>query len=677
MKAKKIGICALSVLIGASVCASITACKGHSDIVATTSDAAHTFNYWVSMTDGTGIGGIVDTYEQNPSVVYFTEQDYTYKSAQKQGDSYVQGEEVTNKVALHFESPTVVGQEQNSFITSLNSGKTDILELDYAPETVTKMYRNGKLLDLTWWVENYMPNYKKYVEDNGLYNYFTTEIDGERKYLQLYNCREAGEDYFCGYQYRRDWILEYGVDPSQGATTGQTFAEAHPDWGWQEADGVKAWVDEIRFPSYYGYTYTTADNGSASGMGTLTKSAEVEDFIQNEYPAMVGSDLREEYAWEAYEGQWPVTISDWEWMLDIFQIAIEDLGYTERGYCMSLYQPGFVNTGNLVSSFGGGGVEWYRNKEGEVVFGGDTETFRTYVEVMNGWYQNGWIDTGFQSHSDLFWRWDEATVRQGYVGLFYGLDNQLLGYMDQSNGVEANPTNGLCSYGMPFPVNDKYGSDELRFQEPYCFYGMETQTNSIMVTTDAEKNGKDLAALFTFLDNMYTWEAAGIKGSSLTKEMIENSQEGVQALFEDYGLSDGCWEVREDGNRYMTEEYILLAGDTMNLLQPVRLFGLEGLRFPPEGNKEYQFTTQLWGFWSNSGYLQNSFYTQLTPDEYDIYNQYNTSMRNNFISEVPKFIKGERSMSEWESWYESMKSSCKVDLVTTMLQSLNQKLSAE
>ena len=157
-----------------------------------------------------------------------------------------------------------------------------------------------------------MPNYKKYVEDNGLYNYFTTEINGERKYLQLYNCREAAEGYYCGYQYRRDWLLEYGVDPSQGATTGQTFAEVHPDWGWQEADGIKTWVDEIGFPSYYGYTYTTADNGSASGMGTLTKSAEVEDFIQNEYPAMVGTDLREEYAWEAYEGQWPVTISDWE-----------------------------------------------------------------------------------------------------------------------------------------------------------------------------------------------------------------------------------------------------------------------------------------------------------------------------------------------------------------------------
>lgn len=131
------------------------------------------------------------------------------------------------------------------------------------------------------------------------------------------------------------------------------------------------------------------------------------------------------------------------------------------------------------------------------------------------------------------------------------------------------------------------------------------------------------------------------------------------------------------GNRYMTEAYSKLSGDVMNTFQSVRLFGLEGLRFPPEGAKEYQFTTQLWGFYKNDGYLSTSFYTQLTPDEYDIYNQYNTSMRNNFISEVPKLIKGERSMSEWESWYESMKSSCKVDLVTTMLQSFNQKLSAE
>ncbi len=672
MKLKRIGVCALTALIGAGACVSFTACGGKSKIVATTSDAAHTFNYWVTKTDGTGIGGDYKTYEQNPSIVRLTDRDFTYKSATKDGNSYVQGGEVTNKIALHFEYPSVIGQEQNSFITSLASGTTDILELDYAPETVTKMYRSGKVLDLTWWVENYMPNYKKYVEDHGLYKYFTTEIDGQRKYLQLYNMLEAAEDYWGGYQYRRDWVLKYGVDPANGATTGNTFAQDHSDWGWQQIEGKKTWVDDIKFPSYYGYTYTTADNGKATGMGTLTKDATLENYIKNEYPKLIG-DLRSEYGWENYQGQWPVTISDWEWMLDIFQIAIEKLGYGERGYCMTLYQPGFVNTGNLVSSFGGGGVEWYKTPEGKVVFGGDTPTFKTYVDTMRQWYSNGWIDTNFQSHSGLFWRWDENTIRQGYVGLFYGMDNQLLDYMDQSNGVEQNPTYGLCSYAMPFPINDKYGDDSMKYKEPYCFYGLEKESNTIMISTDAEKNGKDLAGLFTFLDSLYTKENSRMKGAGLNKEQLEASQDGVKEMYEKHGLVNGAW-YEQDGKCYMTPEFMALSGDIQQTFQSLRLFGLEGQKFPPTGSKEYQFTTQLWGFWSNSGYLARSFYNQLTPDEYDIYNQYTTSMRNTFISEVPKFIKGESNMSGWDSWYSGMKSSCRIDMVTGMLDALNTKL---
>lgn len=679
MKLKKMGICALTALIGAGICTSITACGG-SDIQATTADASRTFNYWVTMTDGTGVGGAYETYEQNPGVLYWTQQDYTYMTAQKQGDTYVQGEEVTNNVALHFEYPAT-GQEQNSFITTLASGTADILELDYAPETVTKMYQNGKLLDLTWWVENYMPNYKAYVEENGLYNYFTTEIDGERKYLQLYNVRNPGDPpiYNIGYEYRRDWILEYGVDPAEGQTMGQTFAEAHPDWGWTtDAEGNRTWSDGIKFPSYYGYTYTTADNGSATGMGTLEKSAELEEYMKGEYLEEVVGEVRyENLDWEDYEGQWPVTLSDWEWMLDIFQIAIEDLGYTKQGYCMSLYQPGFVNTGNLVSSFGGGGVEWYLNQEGDIVFGGDTETFRTYVEVMSQWYANGWIDENFQSHSDLFWRWDEATVRHGYVGLFYGLDNQLEAFMDVSEGVEANPVNGLYCSAAPFPVNDKYGDDSLKFREPYCFYGLEPIINSIMVTTDAEKNGKDLAALFTFLDNLYTEEAGYVKAAGLSKEMLEESQQGVKDLYEEYNLSEGGWTVDENGNCVQTIAYEALSGDQSMILKPSRLFGYEDTDYPPQGSQLQQYMSQLWGMFDNTGYLNSTFYAQLSPEQYDLYNTQTTSMRNSFISEVPKFIKGKRSMDEWDDWYESMKRSCLIDTVTTMLQALNERLNAE
>lgn len=673
MNLKRIGVCFTSLVLGAGLCVSFTtACAGKSSITATTSDAAHTFNYWVTKTDGTGVGGSINNYEQNPGVVWATERDFTYKSAVKGDSGYTLGDTVTNKVALHFESP-VSGQEQNSFITSLASGTTDILELDYAPETVAKMYENGKLLDLTWWVENYMPNYRAYVEENGLYNYMTTEINGERKYLQLYNMLEPTNESFWGYQYRRDWVLKYGVDPSEGKTTGDTFAQQHSDWGWQTVDGESVWVDGITFPSYYGYRYTTADNGSETGMGSLTYDETLASYIKNTYPALITS-LSSDYQYEQYEGQWPVTISDWEWMLDIFQIAIADLGYTKVGYCMSLYQPGFINTGNLVSSFGGGGVEWYRNTDGEIVFGGDTDTFKTYVETMSQWYANGWIDVNFQSHSDVFWRWDENTVRQGYVGLYYGMNDQLLGGMDSSKGVAANPTNGICSYGMPFPINDKYGDSSLQYQIPYCFYELATEGNSIMVTTAAERNGKDLAALFTFLDSLYTEEAANVKGAGLSKEMLAESQAGIQDLYNSYGLENGAYYIGEDGKAYTTPEYDALSEDVQYLVKPIRLFGIEGEVPSAQTLKTDIFRKELWTMFKASGYLYKSFFSQLSTEEYDIYNQYCTSMRNNFISEVPKFIKGTKTMAEWDTWYSNLKSTCKIDLVTQMLEELNKNL---
>ena len=87
--------------------------------------------------------------------------------------------------------------------------------------------------------------------------------------------------------------------------------------------------------------------------------------------------------------------------------------------------------------------------------------------------------------------------------------------------------------------------------------------------------------------------------------------------------------------------------------------------------------SQLWGMFDNTGYLNSTFYAQLSPEQYDLYNTQTTSMRNSFISEVPKFIKGKRSMDEWDDWYESMKRSCLIDTVTTMLQALNERLNAE
>ena len=682
---KKIVLSIAAVGLSAVTLLGVTGCGSKGNIVSNEADPERTFTYWIHTQDGTGVGGVYDSYDQNPGVLYATKDPFTYKTAVKSGDGYTQGEEVTNSVALRFQSATT-GQEQNSWITALGSGQVDILELDYASETVQTMYESGKLLDLTYWVENYMPNYTTFMEENGLINYVTTEIDGERKYLQLYSYLENVYRYYYGYQYRADWLIEYGktFDPETGAIGDQTFAEANPDWGWSTDDeGNKTWTDGVIFPSYYGLVYTS--DGAATGMGSFAFDQDVYDYMRGEYTQYSASRAGEietaltglERDYETYHGQWPATISDWEWMLDIMQIALTEQNYTQ-GYGISLYQNGFVNTGNLVSSFGGSGVEWQSDAENaSVVFGADQPAFRTYTETMNQWYSNGWIDRNFQSHTDLFWRTDENKVRQGYVGIYYGMNDQLLDGMDMGTPT----TEGICSKGMPYPINDKYGTEEQQLVMPYTFYCLQPEVNSIMVTTDAEKNGKDLAALFTFLDSLYTEEQSVVKGYGLSAEMLGESQEGVQELYADVGYPDGTtvYTPGENGEKgtYYRADGPMLTSEQEYYTSPKRLFGYEGmvLSYQPIDTSEWE--EYLWNFYTPSEYLTKSFYAQLTSAQYDIYYQKLSELRNALAVDIPKFIKGERSLSDWDSWYESLKRTCQVDQITTMLNNVYQELHAE
>lgn len=677
-------LAALTFSMTAVTLVSAAACGGKGDITSNTADAERTFTYWIHTADGTGVGGAYESYDQNPGVLYLTKDPYTYKSAAGSGGSYTQGEEVTNNVALRFQSATT-GQEQNSWITALGSGDVDILELDYASETVLTMYESGKLLDLTWWVENYMPNYLNFVKELGVENLVTSMVNGERKYLQLYTFQENVYEYYYGYQYRKDWLLEYGKVFSEDGTVGeQTFAEAHPDWGWQtDENGSKTWVDGILFPSWYGLKYTS--NGSATGTGTFTFDQELYDYMHGEYASYSeqrATELEEgafsslERDFTTYHGQWAATLSDWEWLLDVMQAARAGLGYTQ-GYPMSMYQSGYISTGNLVSSFGGSGVEWQTDETSEnVVFGADEPAFKTYVETMNKWYANGWIDPNFQTNDELFWRSDENTVRQGYVGLYLGMNDQLFDGMDMGTPT----TEGIYVEGMPYPINDKYGTPEQQYVKPYTFYCMQPEVNSIMVTTDAEKNGKDLAAMFTLLDACYTESFGVMKGRGLSKEMLETSQDGVKELYADVGYPEGTtvYNPDPDGGK---GEYYMVEGTPLTTEQEYyttckRMFGLEAFVALREQMDEHQVREYLWNYFTPSEYLTKSFYGQLTPDQYDIYEDKLAELRNALAVDIPKFIKGDssRPLSSWDSWYQSLKKTCQVDQITNMLNNVYHSL---
>lgn len=656
--------------------------SGSSTLKSNEADPARTFTYFVHVVDGTGVGGHYDAYDQNPGVLYLTKDPFTYKQAVKSGNTYTQGEEVTNNVALRFES-AVATQEQNGFITNLNSG-VDILEMDYAPETANTMYANGKLMDLTYWVENYMPNYLAYVDSIGFGDLAATrDSDGNKQYLQLYSYQNNTYEYYYGFQYRRDWVLKYGktFDTQTGAIGTQTFQEAHPDWGWNEVDGSRVWSDDIIFPSYYGLQYTS--DGAACGTGTLTFNQDLYDYMQGTYKSyseqraaqLEGELSHLERDYDTYRGQWPATISDWEWMLDIFQVAIKDLYNDERGYCMSLYQSGYIATGNLLSSFGGNGAEWQTNKDkSEVIFGADQSAFKTYVSTMNQWWNNGWIDKQFQTHSDLMWRTDENNVRQGYVGLYFGMDDQLFEGMD----IGAGQTKDIYTLGMPYPINDKYGEAENQYVMPYTFYSMSHEVNSIMISKACEDSGKDLAALFTMLDKAYSPEMAAIKGWGMTQEMLEESQPGVAKLYEKLGFPNGVVEYDSEKQAYYRHtDAPDIPVDDQYIVGAKRLFGLEGFVANYNQTRKDDYKQYLWNFYDDTGYLTKSFYTQLNDAQYSLYNDKVGQLRNTLATDIPKFIKGGAngySMSEWDDWYSNLKSTLGLDNITRMLNSKYQTL---
>ena len=160
-------------------------------------------------------------------------------------------------------------------------------------------------------------------------------------------------------------------------------------------------------------------------------------------------------------------------MLNIFNTALEEEGISD-GYGMSIDYTGHYGTGDLVSAFGGGSSTWYIDAD-TVKFGGNSEDFRTYLQALNTWYANGWIDEGFaENSSDIFYRIDSTSVHQGKVGLFYEAMGTLGSLLDISDGLPNSPengyTNGIMMFGASAPINDIYGGLQQQGKEPFTMY---------------------------------------------------------------------------------------------------------------------------------------------------------------------------------------------------------------
>ncbi len=538
-----------------------------------------------------------DTYytmwiHSGPGSSYYTE--YEDNPAVKYAETMTWGEE-GKSIFIDFVIPPANKEPDDLQNMYINGNLTHVLD-GVICDSADIMYANNRIIDLTEYVNQYMPNYKKVldtVEDvrkSAVFN-----IDGEEKILGIVTVNESYKDVNFGYEYRRDWIVKYGSNPQTGAAfSGGYTDESDPD----------SWEDDVVFPSG-------------------------------------GSD--------------PVYISDWEWMFGIFETAMEDMGIDD-GYCISMYYPGYMWSGGLCSSFGGGTPMFYANDQGQACFGGVSDSFRTYLECLSAWYEKGWLDKTFdQKTSDAHYAIDSAKIHQGKIGIWYGQQSTLGNRIYNQNDPSQTPlAEGIFVAGAPMPINDIYGPEECRNVIPDCTAaGVGMQGSPVYITTKAVEDGKDIAALCAFFDYFYTEEGAVVKTVGLNQEQVQASGSD---FYEKNGLTEGAYTNVSDGEyRYRLADALALDGG--NLKIAVSADKMPGLALVKSVDKcqsaTFRASMDAWIKYPNIGLWNGTPGFLIEEEDSKAIDKIRTKLLNYMDAHTMEFIKGQKDVTDdktWEDW---------------------------
>ncbi len=514
--------------------------------------------------------GYYDDYDDNPIAQWWTDQEWD-----------ADGDGTGTKLNIDFWAPTA-GAEKD-YVNNLISTQEypDVLPLTFTSEGATAMYEEGMILDLTAYIDAYMPNYKAYMEAHPEFLY-TNRVGGEDKYIQLYI---TNEDYnaapWGGMMYRRDWIVNYGTNPETGdAFTGE----------WKDGE----WVDDVVFPS-----------GNTD----------------------------------------PVYVSDWEWMFEIFANALQAQGMAD-GYVMQLPYQGVNTSGDIASGFNTG-VFLKRDADGKVVLGADSEGFRAYVECMANWYGKGWIDPAFAERSgDMFFMIDMASVYSGQVGLWYGLESQL---MDGLAGDGTNPwTAGAGTFAVATPINDVYGDAAYQNVEPDLFYQDALLSQAFVITDKAAD--KDLATLLTAIDYFYSEEGSTVFSYGLSDKMLKEA-EGTPYydFYMSLGLANGAYVM--DGKTIVRDQIAMYDSDIGEVSGGRRMIGMSKMRDIDFGYSETKSASmQQWLKYKSTAGILMDVTGQLTSDELKRYNAFHTDADTCIAQWIPEFITGKRDVKDDSQW---------------------------
>lgn len=595
-------------------------------------------------------------YSDNPIIKYLSQKEWG------EGD-------YKTKLDFVFHSSHISAQDEFSNLVGDPESCDDVMALDYSQMSILELYKKGVAMDLTEYVlgeDSIMPNYKALIEsDPTVYREAITLVDGEPKVIQLLSLNDAGRDMYQGLMYRRDWLVRFGEMPEyvwatnadeileldhddrqSAAPTITNYYEAKTAYGNNEslwtANGWK------KNPLYTNDDMNTFEVrvGGTRGHGIVTTYGEdaMNDYTDN---LVFPSGTKD-----------PVFLSDWEWMFQTFEEKVwNNSSYTDskgitlnknNSYMMSVYFYGTSTRGDFSSAFGGGGPGIYYDKNtGKLRNGMAEERTRLYLEYMQGWYQKGWLDNDFTTrNSDMFYKIDESSMIEGRIPAYIGHRMSQIGnYLDS----DSQPlTKGIMVVGAPLPINDVSGDSEYRFVEPDTLYQEGKVSSKCMITTAAE--GKNIRALLSFIDYLYSTEGAEIASLGFNKEQYEEIQD---SFYKKYNMTNGAYYKVEDDGSGKIYKWAEGNPESSTLNTALRLhrvpFGLHYLGACDHGyTKIDQDTVDCWNKYPNTGDVFSELTAKVSADK--TYNTAYTEYMNTLTTKLAAPIKTKSATTFNASW---------------------------
>ena len=632
MKRSKLIALTLSGVLALSSAAILAGCGGNSKAGADT-----TFTWYLTE----GEDGYYSDYEDNPVIEYIME------NMQFEGSD---GE--MKYIAFDFFQPTTTENARSEFNQKYMSGNWEDVIDPTMSRGITDMYEAGVVADLTPYITDreLMPNLNAYLDAHPEYRaLMQTQTKDGAKYLSIPTFKDSisYESQSFGFNYRRDLLVRYGVQPDE-------FYDPMTD----EAPTANPKAGQ-KFQGHYTVNLDgTKRSDPMSQDTTLPEGAN-------------GQSWEDDVTFPSGHSD-PVYISDWMWMFETYETAYEAMGI-EPAYMMSLFYPGYNANGDLSSGFGGGGVLWYKDEDDNCQFGAAGTGFRAYLECMNDWYSRGWVCNTFNEDTSPFYQIDLDLVANGTVPLWMGGTNFGTAIQSSEPGYEAAA--GAVVYLAATPINDipdydgnpstsdysaqataeeaKEAMDggkgsEYMLQIPYCMYQAEDFSQGIVVSKAAVE-GKDMEVLMRFFDFLYSEEGSVLTTLGLNAEQAEGSR-----YYEDYGLTNGAYTVNSDGTYTYDQILEQNVGEIRGAMVASRIPGIRcdskiTYTFP----EPYINGRQQWLKYKATGFIGGILNGQRTAEETDVIETVKAAVEQNYLyKEVYKFIKGERSLenAEWTSF---------------------------